>query len=106
MPNNPRSDRTNRTYKTHTTYRREDRLFRPLTLSRGDRQDHRYGRAGAYLARDRDPTAVSFDKALTDRQAQPGAAFRTRARRIDAIEALEEMRQMFGRNACPRIADR
>ena len=58
-------------------------------------------KAGAFsgLAIDDDLTAVSLHHLLHDSQAQSGAAGGASAGGVDAIEAFEEVRQMFGRDA-------
>ncbi len=46
------------------------------------------------------------DDVLDDGQTEPGAAQRARARRVDAVEALGQPRQMLARDALPVVPDR
>src|SRR5258706_15887527 len=73
-------------------------------LREGQRTKER--RAGALGAGGPDTAAVPFDQMLGDRQAQAGAAVVAGARPIDLIEALEDPRQVIGRDADPAVGDR
>jgi hypothetical protein len=57
------------------------------------------------LAVDRDPAAVSLDDPLRDGQSQPAAARVARPVSVGPIEALEDVRQMFGGDSLPVICD-
>ena len=67
-------------------------------------QSHRTLRSLPFDAVDLDPLAVGDDDAARDAQAQAGAAFTTTAGLIDAVELLEDVRQVFRRNADAGIA--
>ena len=53
----------------------------------------------------RNPSTVRFDEMFHNGKAETGAAFLTRAARIDAIKPLENARQVLGGNARAGIAD-
>ena len=52
-------------------------------------------------ALDGDPAAVDLRDVLDDRQPQPGAAQVAAARLVDAVEPLEQPRQVLRRDAAP-----
>src|SRR6266851_2729471 len=82
---------------------RSSACFRVLAgQSEADRED----RTLTQLAGDVEPPAMSVDDVLDDRQTQSGTSHRAGARRIDAVEALGETRQMFATNALAVIAHR
>src|SRR5690606_5642927 len=56
-------------------------------------------------ALDLDPAAVRFDDQLGDCEAQPGAAALAIPARVDAVEALEDMGQVLGRDARSLVPD-
>ena len=64
---------------------------------RGEREDE--GGAGRRGAFGPDAAAVGFDQLLDDGQAEAGAAGGAGARIVDAVEAFEDEREMFGRDA-------
>ena len=62
------------------------------------------GGAGAGRAVDGQPAAVAVEDVLDERQTESGSALRAAFGDVDAIEALGQPRQMFGRDARPVIA--
>ena len=58
----------------------------------------------AELALDRDRAAVQPDQLLHQRQADAGALVGAAARALDAVEALEQLRQLVGRDAGAGVA--
>src|SRR4051812_30692235 len=66
------------------------------------RQGEGEGRSPTRLALDADPAAVGGDDLADDRQAQPGAAV---PRAGDAVELLEDVRQVLGRDALAGVFD-
>ena len=75
-----------------------------FTLDAHDRQANRKCRPAAEHRFGRDCTAVRIDDALDDCKSQPGAAAAARARPIDDVETLEDMRQIAIRNSFARVA--
>src|SRR5690242_19665843 len=65
-----------------------------------DRED----RALPELALDLERGAVAIDDVLDDGEAEPGAAHRARASRVDAVEALGEARNVLPRDALATVA--
>ena len=65
----------------------------------------REGETGAisWLAFDRNSPTMSLNHLLHDSQTEAGAACCARAGGVDAIESLEEVGEVFGRNAHPGI---
>src|SRR6476469_6672914 len=61
-------------------------------------------RALADLAFEPQPSSVSLDDMLDDREAEPGAAERAAAARIDPVEALGDSRDMLGGDAVALVA--
>src|SRR5581483_3833324 len=61
-------------------------------------------RAAAGLAVDPDAAAHHFAQALADREPQAGAAVVARRARVDLAEALEQLRDLVGRNADAGVA--
>src|SRR5579883_3559357 len=72
----------------------------------GRPQQHGEDRALAGLARDVERPAVAADDVLDDGEAEPRPAHRARARRVDAVEALGEARQVLPRDALPAVLHR
>src|SRR3546814_7134802 len=64
------------------------------------------GGALAQHAGDVQPSAMPFHDMLDDGEAQPRAAHRPAAPRIDAVEAFGEARQVIGADAFALIRDR
>ena len=62
-------------------------------------EPHRKGTAGSWLACDRDLAPVSFHELPADGQPQAGAGRAAAPARFPAVEALEEVRLIFGGNA-------
>src|SRR3546814_1421555 len=67
---------------------------------------HGHGSALADRAGDDEVAAMPLGDVLDDREAQPGAAERAAAARIDAVEAFGKPGQMLGRDAVAPIDDR
>src|SRR5262245_54256899 len=72
----------------------------------GARQREGECRALAERALHRDLTIHRLHEVLHDREPEPGAAERTRARAVDAVEALEDARCVLVRDADPGVGDR
>ncbi len=66
----------------------------------------RHGCAGHGIAANVDDAVASVDDGFADGQAQSGAAGDAAARRVTAIEALEDVGQVSRVDAVPVIADR
>src|SRR5262245_4913242 len=56
-----------------------------------------------HLRGDAGISAVGLSQVLDDGQSQPGATLGARTRAVDTIEALEDARQVLGRDAAPGI---
>src|SRR5688572_11187057 len=69
------------------------------------RQVDPHRRALTLLADDLEPAAVAQRDMLGDGEAEPGAADRAAAARVDAVEALGEAGQMLGRDALALVDD-
>src|SRR5690606_33282866 len=75
---------------------------RPASASSTRRHGHEEPRAAALLALDPDAAAVRLDDALGDGEAEADAA----AARVAGLpEAVEEVRELIGRDAGPGVAD-
>ena len=70
------------------------------------RQTDRECAALARLAFDPQLAAVAVDDMLDDGEAQPGAADRPRARRIDAVEPFGQARDVLAWDALALVLDR
>ena len=75
-------------------------FFRPL-----DRQAHREGTALADLGGDRDAAAMSLGDPFDDRQAEACAAVHAVARLVDPVEPVEDVCQVLGIDADPRVGE-
>ena len=68
-------------------------------------QGERDARAAAEGAVDLDPAAVGLGDRAADGQAEAGPIRLRAPRGIDAIEAVEDVGQVLGRDADPRVGD-
>ena len=84
--------------------RRADALGRQVRRARGMRDGERAALARALSTADR--AAVQLDQLLHQRQADAGALVGAAARALDAVEALEDVRQLLGGNAGAGVAHR
>src|SRR5262249_33701438 len=75
--------------------------WRPL-LSWEDEPD--FG-AAADRAGDLNPPAMALDDAFDDGQAEPEMVSRSRTRRVDAVESIQDTRQMLGWDAAPGVSN-
>src|ERR1043166_7615046 len=72
-----------------------------------ERQPDAEGRAVAdAAARRRDGAAVKLDEVARDGEAEAEAAVLARDALVGLAEAVEDVRQEFGRDAAPRVGDR
>src|SRR6266850_5678977 len=63
------------------------------------------GGAATQLAFRLDPAPMGLDEVLDDRQTESRASFLARAPRVNAVEALENARQVVGRYSRPGVRD-
>src|SRR5262245_27639435 len=78
---------------------------RMVKLSARRRQCEAEARPVARRALSPDPPIVRFDQLPYDRQTQPGSAGGPRPRAVGTVEALEDIRQVLGRDASAIVAN-
>src|SRR5690348_13452899 len=69
-----------------------------------ERDSYADRRAGAHRAVHADRSAMELDEFLDQREADAGAFVRPALCSVDAMEALEDMREFVCRDAGPRVA--
>src|ERR1035441_6907933 len=84
---------------------RDSRRPRPCAVLQAlfQRQLHRKGAAHAHFTCYLNAAAVGIDDGLADRQAEPVAALGAGPGLVGAVEALEDVREVFGGNALAGI---
>ena len=101
----PRADARRRASTPCAGHRRRDRPRR-LRPRQPRRKVDAEGAAPAEAAVDGDAAAVGLGDVLDDGEAEAGAAELAAARLVDAVEALEEPRQVLARDAAALVARR